>query len=215
MIQIFSDFDGTITNRDSIVFLTETFGGGREFRHNVLAELEKEKLDVFETIQTELASVKASWAKASCSLLQNISVDPAFFDFVDWCHEHSHPIVVVSSGIRQVLSLFIGELDVPFYAHPVEITKNGWLYQKDEQSDKACVLREAQSNGRIVYIGDGISDLSVVNYVDFLFAKHRLAKYCVEFSIPFFPFESFCDVQRQLEKLLENRVHPITDSPHT
>ena len=215
MIQIFSDFDGTITNRDSIVFLTEKFGGGPEFRQSVLTKFEKGELDLFETIQKELASVKVSWTEASRSLLENIVVDPGFSNFINWCHERSHPITVVSSGIRQILSLFIGELDVRFYAHPVEITKNGWLYQKDGRSDKACVLREAQPNGRIVYIGDGISDLSAVCYADFLFAKHRLAKYCVETSIPFFPFESFCDVQEQLEKLLEKRVPPITDSSQT
>ncbi|MDA2938851.1 HAD-IB family phosphatase [Acidobacteria bacterium AH-259-A15] len=211
MIQIFTDFDGTVTNRDSIVFLTEQFGGGREYRQSILRKFEKGELTLFQTIEKELASLNISWKEAARSLIENISVDPRFPDFVRWCRQHNYPISVVSSGIRQVLSLFIGDLDVPFYAHPVKITKNGWLYYKDEHADKAYILRKAKSNGKIVYIGDGISDLPVVCHADLLFAKGHLAKHCRQRSIPFFPFESFQEVRERLEELLEKRVQPLKD----
>ena len=202
MIRIFVDFDGTVTDRDSIVFLTERFGAGAEYRKSILRKFEKGELNVFQTIEKELASIHVSWKEAARALKENISVDPEFPDFVHWCCRHNYPISVVSSGIRQVLSLFIGHLDVPFHAHPVKITDSAWLYRKDERADKVNILRKARRNGEIVYIGDGISDVCAVRYTDILFAKSYLAKYCKQMSIPFLPFESFRQVQERLEKLL-------------
>ena len=39
MLRVFCDFDGTITNLDSIVFLTERFGGGPDFRESILSKI--------------------------------------------------------------------------------------------------------------------------------------------------------------------------------
>ena len=201
-IQIFADFDGTITDRDSIVFLTEKFGAGPEFRRNVLRRFSKGEIDTFETIRTELATVKISWEEAAQALTDHVSIDSEFAPFVDWCRRHSYPISVVSSGVRDVLSLFLAELDVPFHAHPVEFSPDGWRYLKDESADKAQLLHYAEPKGNIVYIGDGISDLPAVPFADLLFAKSYLAQHCTERSIPFTPYQSFLEVREQLEKLL-------------
>lgn len=56
-MQIFCDFDGTITNRDSIVFLTEEFGGGEAFRLEVLDDIKTGRMNIFEAIERELATV--------------------------------------------------------------------------------------------------------------------------------------------------------------
>ena len=202
MIRIFADFDGTVTNRDSIVFLTETFGAGPEYRRKILRRFERGELDVFQTIEKELASIHVSWEEAARALKKNISVDPEFPRFVDWCRRHDYPISVVSSGIRRVLSLFLGNLGIPLHAHPVEITDGPWIYRKDERADKEDILRKAKPKGEIVYIGDGMSDLCAVRYTDILFAKSYLATHCRQRSIPFFSFESFGQVQERLEKLL-------------
>ena len=206
MVEIFTDFDGTLTDGDSIVFLTRKFGCGEVHQNNLLSRYQRGEIDEFELIREELATVRISWSEAAQVLTRNISLDSSFFNFLSWCRSHCYPISVVSSGIQQVVSLFIGELGIPFFAHPVEVTDNGWLYQKNENCEKSSILRKARSRASIVYIGDGISDIRAVPYADVLFAKCRLAQYCREKSIPFFPFVSFQDVQEKLDNLIEEGV---------
>ena len=98
-MRIFCDFDGTITNRDSIVFLTEEFGEGVEFRVQILEEIKSGRVEVFEAIERELATVKVDWESAVERLSESVFMDPTFPGFVDWCKENDIPLTVVSSGM--------------------------------------------------------------------------------------------------------------------
>ena len=198
MLHVFSDFDGTITSQDSIVFLTEKFGRGSDFRQDILKEIKSRKLSVHEAIRRELVTVKISWNEAARALKENIQVDPTFSDFVTWCRQQGYSLSVLSSGIKRVVSLFIGELDIPIFAHSIEPAQSGWIYQRNESSDKVKVLQHTQKAGKIIYIGDGTSDVEVIPYVDLLFAKSYLAEYCDQEGIPHIPFQSFLNVRNHL-----------------
>ncbi len=201
MFEIFCDFDGTITNRDSIVFLTERHGGGPEFRRQAVEAIKDGRITVFEAIRRELESVRLSWPEARRELLANVSVDSTFPDFVNWCRLQGWPLSVVSSGLEPVVSLFVGHLGVPIFAHPVECRPEGWIYRKRESHDKVAILKAAQGRARLVYVGDGASDLQVIPWVDHLFACKYLAEYCQSRGLPHLPFETFSDVRKQLAEL--------------
>ena len=203
MISVFCDFDGTITSQDSIVFLTERFGGGPGFRSGALARIKSGEWSVFEAIEYELASVTISWEEAARVLRAKIKVDSFFEDFVAFCNERSLRIQVVSSGMRPVVELFIGHLGLEIYAHPVTISAQGWHYQPDATVMKVPVLEEARRHTkRLIYVGDGTSDVCAIPYVDDLFAKRYLADYCQANGVPYIPFDTFDDVQRELERRL-------------
>ena len=205
MISVFCDFDGTITSYDSIVFLTERFGGGPGYRSDALSRIKSGEWSVYDAIEHELASVTISWEEAVQVLRASIKVDSFFEDFVSWCHERSLRIQVVSSGMRPVVELMIGHLGLEIYAHPVTISTQGWHYQPDATVMKDVVLKEARQHAeRLIYVGDGTSDVCAIPYVDDLFAKRYLADYCEANGVPYIPFDNFDDVQRELECLIEN-----------
>lgn len=201
MFQIFCDFDGTITNRDSIVFLTEEYGRGPEFRRQVVDAIREGEITVFEAIRRELETVKLTWPQARRVLLENIQVDPTFPRFADWCGRRGWPLAVVSSGLEPVVSLFVGGLGVPVFAHPVECRKTGWIYRKRKDRDKVGVLKAARGKGRVVYIGDGLSDLPAIPLSDLLFACGYLAEHCARQGVPHHPFDDFDDIRRRLDEL--------------
>ena len=203
MISVFCDFDGTITSHDSIVFLTERFGAGHGFRSGALSRIKSGEWSVFEAIEHELATVTISWAAAARVLKANIKVDAFFEEFVAWCHKRSLRIQVVSSGMLPVVELFVGHLELEIYAHPVTISPQGWHYQPDTEAMKAPVLEAARRHTeRLIYVGDGTSDVCAIPYVDDLFAKRYLAEYCEANGVPYIPFDTFRDVQKRLEALL-------------
>ena len=201
MLQVFCDFDGTITSRDSIVFLTEYFGGGTRYRMDILEGIKAGTITVTEAIQKELETVKVSWDEARAALEANITVDPSFPEFVGWCREKGYPLKVVSSGMIPVVDFFIGDLGLERFAHPVEISADGWRYRRNRQYDKTVILAAAKNETPLVYVGDGTSDVAAIPYADILFAKSYLAEYCESHGVGFRPYTSFEDVRRALVDL--------------
>ncbi len=153
MLQIFSDFDGTITSRDSIVFLTEEFGGGPNFRHDILGQIKSRELTVYEAIKRELATVTVSWEEAAQALKKHIHVDPSFSMFVRWCRRENYLLSVLSSGIKPVVSLFIGESGVPFFAHRVEMTATGGTIEETNRPRRRASCRGSRGPGKSSTLG--------------------------------------------------------------
>ena len=54
-----------------------------------------------------------------------------------------------------------------------------------------------------VYIGDGASDYCVSGFADIVFAKGKLASYCWKNNITYFEYASFADIQKKLNRLIE------------
>ncbi len=198
-MQIYTDFDGTITDRDSIVLLVQEFGGGDRYRRDLLSEFENGTLSAAEVIAEEVASVDASWEEVAACLKQKVRVDPTFPAFVNWCRESSIPLCVVSSGLEQIIAFMIGDLGVPVVAHTARIDGRSWRYHRRPESEKESVVRAASEADEVTFIGDGISDICVLPYVDRVFAKRYLEKYCRRRGIDFLPYDTFQDVRNRLQ----------------
>ena len=198
-MRIYTDFDGTITDRDSIVLLVQEFGGGDRYRRDLLSEFENGTLSAAEVIAEEIASVDASWEEVAACLKQTVRVDPTFPGFVNWCRESSVPLCVVSSGLEQIIAFMIGDLGVPVVAHTARIDGRSWRYYRRPESEKESVVRAASDADEVTFIGDGISDICVLPYVDRVFAKRYLEKYCRKRGIDFLPYDTFQDVRIHLQ----------------
>lgn len=207
MVQILCDFDGTITNQDSIIFLTEQFGAGPEFRHGMRQAIKEGRVSVYEAVRQELATLRISWEEAVKALKLSIFVDPTFPGFVKWCKDNEYSLAVVSAGMEPVIDLFIGHLELPSFAQSLEVTPQGWDYRKKESNDKERIISDARKDGTLVHIGDGTSDVVAIPYADLLFAKvgSYLADYCESHHVPYIPFENFNDVR---EAIAEGKLAP-------
>jgi 2-hydroxy-3-keto-5-methylthiopentenyl-1-phosphate phosphatase len=61
---------------------------------------------------------------------------------------------------------------------------------------------ESRGYAPVVFIGDGDSDRHAVACAEIVFAKKSLAQFCASRNIPYIPFETFSDVQRELRAAL-------------
>lgn len=199
-MHIFCDFDGTITNQDTIVYLTEKFGAGPEFRADILRQLHEGSLSITEAIRQELASVKITWDDALAAMDREVAVDPTFTGFVLWCRIQGYTLTVLSSGMEPVVRHFVGDPAIPVIAHRVRVEGDGWHYTPIPEHDKTRVLALVNGDCPVIYIGDGASDVCAIPLVDRLFAKQGryLERYCREHAVPHTPFRDFDDVRRAL-----------------
>ncbi|KAL9593205.1 MAG: hypothetical protein Q9179_006026 [Wetmoreana sp. 5 TL-2023] len=166
-IIFFTDFDGTITLRDSNDFLTDTVGFGEKLRKQGNADTLNGKLD------------------------------PYFDEFYRWSRQNKVPVIVLSSGmtpiIRSLLVHLIGPEanDIEIVSNDVvdkpgktKDQEDGWQLKFHDDSgfghDKSLTIRPyaqhfakrpSEPRPTLLYAGDGVSDLSAARETDLLFAK--------------------------------------------
>lgn len=157
---------------------------------------------------------------------KTLEIDPDFQEFHKYCIGNKIPFNVISAGLkpilRKVLDTFLGEEEaghIGIVANDAIIEEDGsswkpvWRHDTELGHDKALSITEAREQAHlecedgtiplIVFIGDGVSDLPAARHADVLFARRglRLEEYCVEHKLPYIPFDTFADIQREVEKI--------------
>ena len=207
-IHIFSDFDGTITEQDTLIFLTTNLGGGAQLIEAIGRLLTDGTLSLSEGIAAEMRSIRKPFADAETLLREQVRIDPGFKPFVRWCEAKQIPLTVLSAGFHQLIDLFVTKEEFPHLGILANTLKpdeqRGWQCvfrdKTPDGHDKAAALREARKRGEhTIFIGDGHSDRAAAEVADEVFAKHSLAEYCRQRGINYQEYETFEDVLKQLQ----------------
>lgn len=199
-IIFFTDFDGTITQRDTNDYITDNHGFGFTKRK----EINQLILDGTDSFRNGFQQMIDSWHVSLTEMIEilkaNITLDPGFKAFAVWAKEHQVPIVVLSSGMVPVIEGLLSKLldddeimrDIEIVANDAKLVppKNsfdqtgGWNIEFHDDSgfghDKSLTIRPyadaiaklpQEEKVTLLYAGDGVSDLSAARETDLLFAK--------------------------------------------
>ncbi len=207
-LHIFSDFDGTITEKDTLIFLTTNLGGGPEMIAAIGRLIREDKISLREGIAAEMRSIRRPFAEAVKLLREQVRIDAGFVPLARWCEEQGIPLTVLSAGFHQFIDLFLPRGKFP----QLEILANnirpneeiGWQCEFRDQTpwghDKSLALQEARKRGEyVIFIGDGLSDRGAAEEADEVFAKHSLADYCRERGINCHEYQTFEEILIQLQ----------------
>src|SRR5471032_1203907 len=98
MLEVFVDFDGTITDVDTFDALVRAVAGDAAW--NAIDEpLLAGKITLREELMQQAAALRLSRADTLAFMIANAHVDPTFAPFVAAVRAHGGEIRVVSSGI--------------------------------------------------------------------------------------------------------------------
>ncbi|RKF54119.1 Pdp3-interacting factor 1 [Golovinomyces cichoracearum] len=226
----FSDFDGTITERDSNDYLIDNIGFGQKLRKQGNQDVLNGRTTFRESLRVMMDSIKTPYDECINLLLANTKLDPYFIEFYEYCSEQNIPIVILSGGmepiIRAILQKFLGD-----YPKNIEIVSNnvasrdgkcineegGWRVVFHDEShfghDKSLEIRPYASlpsdqRPTLFYAGDGVSDLSAAKETDLLFAKqgHDLITYCLKEKVPFIPFEDWSTILSTVKSIVSGKT---------
>jgi 2,3-diketo-5-methylthio-1-phosphopentane phosphatase len=207
-IHIFSDFDGTITEKDTLVFLATRLGGGGQMVEAIGRLLRDGQLSLRDGIAGEMRSIRQPFSDAVKLLREEVRIDPGFAPFARWCEAEEIALTILSAGFHQIIDLFIPAVEFP----KLEILANdlrpdertGWqcVFRDDTPfgHDKARALRAARERGKhAIFIGDGLSDRAAAEAADEVFAKHSLAEYCRDRGINCREYRAFDEILEDLQ----------------
>jgi len=211
--KIFLDFDGTITKNDVGEEIFKKF-------------LDKDVVnEIVEDLLSERISSRECWEKlcdAAPSIQKNDlddfilsqEVEPTLHRFIEFCGKNNLELFVLSDGFDYYISKILSRENLnhlKVYSNKLTLNNNGKLlpsfpyYNADCQSTANCkrnhIIENSGDEDYTVFIGDGNSDKDPIQYVDFIFAKDDLLKFCEAKRITYFPFKNFDDVIERLNEL--------------
>jgi len=195
------DWDGTVTERDSLLMVLEQFGDWEECER-LGEELFAGRITLREEIDRQFATVTAPLDEVVDWVVDNVRVRPGLPRLV----ERYHP-VVVSSGFHELIDPVLARegVTVELEANRIEARPDGWRPVWRELPTCAvcgqpCKRSSFPPEGRVVYIGDGYSDRCGALAADRIFARRGLAAYLDEQGVAYERFEDLNDIVDALEE---------------
>jgi len=201
------DFDGTVTEEDISFFLLDAFAQG-DWRR-LLRNYKEHKISVGEFNTKAFAMVKADKHKLLEALKGNVKVRAGFHELVSYCLGKGFRLVIVSNGLEFYIRAVLKDLrlrNIEVYAAQASFHPEGMKVQyvgpdgkRLEDSFKEAYTQAFLKLGyRVIYIGNGDSDVAPAKYAHHVFATGDLLAYCRENNLKYKLFETFLDVVKEL-----------------
>ncbi len=192
------DWDGTVTEVDSLHMVLERFGDPDVYR--AAEESLHRGLTLREVISLELETITASLEEVVAWLLGNVQVRRGLSELA----EHNDPLIV-SAGFHELIEPVLVREDVRprVVANTLLADPAGWVAQfRPAPVCSVCgehCKRDAVAGlGPFVFVGDGISDRCVALAASRVFARAGLAAWLDERAVQYEPFADFVDVAERL-----------------
>jgi 2-hydroxy-3-keto-5-methylthiopentenyl-1-phosphate phosphatase len=201
------DFDGTITERDTLDDVLERYAP--EAYERAEAGLAAGELTLRECMEQEFAPVRGDPATIVAEAVDAAVVRPGFARFVRAAEAAGDRVVVVSGGFESVIRPVLAREGVghlPVLAHEARFTPQGTTVEFRHWDDctvcgeecKRSIVAGLRNGDRVVYIGDGYSDRCAALAADRRFARRFLAEDLDQAGADYTPFDDFDTIRRAL-----------------
>ncbi len=204
------DFDGTITQEDVSFLLLDTFADG-DWRQ-LLAEYREGKIAVGYFNMKAFAMIKADRQTLLDFVKGKVEIRAGFGELLSYCHSRGFQFVIVSNGLDFYIEAVlqdIGVKNIEVYAARTEFLSGGIKvkYLGPEGNQLQDNFKETYTSlfvrrgYRVIYVGNGISDLSPASQAHYIFATGDLIDSCRQMNVNCTPFIDLDDVIKGLELL--------------
>lgn len=204
------DFDGTVTEEDVSFSLLDTFADGN-WRER-LKDYEAGKVSVGRFNTEAFAMVKADRPSLVKVARSQVRIRAGFSDFHAYCQQKGFRLVIVSNGldfyIEEILrDIGIEDIEVSaarthFRPEGLEVKYIGPDGSRLENDFKGAYLTSFLSEGyRVLYAGNGTSDLPPARRCYHIFATGSLLAHCQRLKLKHTPFTNFKEVVNTIEVL--------------
>jgi len=204
------DFDGTLTVEDISFLILDEFANG-DWRQLLQAYKDREiPVGVFGI--EAFAMVTADRPTIDRFVRAKARVRPGLPELIAYCRQKDYKLVVVSNGVDFYIDTILGDLGmnhIEVHASQAQFNPDGMIIKYigpdgTELTDrfKDAYIKQFLSQGyRVVYVGNGVSDMSAARYAHHIFAIDDLLDCCRQENKDCTPFADLNDVVRGLESL--------------
>jgi 2,3-diketo-5-methylthio-1-phosphopentane phosphatase len=205
-----SDFDGTLTRRDFYALAVAHLLP--DDVPNYWADYRAGRITHFETLRNYFAAIRRDEVEV-LQWVDRMELDPRLADSLQQLQQAGWQVVVASAGCRWYIDRLLAQAGVslPVHANLGEFVPGRGLrmrppegspfYSATHGIDKAAVVRHYVDLGcTVAFAGDGFPDEPAARLVpdELRFARGDLAHVLKQHDVPFWPFEVWSEVARQI-----------------
>jgi 2-hydroxy-3-keto-5-methylthiopentenyl-1-phosphate phosphatase len=206
-----SDFDGTITEEDVSFMLLDAFAQG-DWRE-IFEQYRQNKITVGEFNTKAFAMVKVGREKLLEVARDGVRLRTGLHELASYCRSRGFRFVIVSNGLEFYIKSILEDVglagNIEVHAAQTRFHPSGLKVQyigpdgTPLMSDfKAAYTRAFLKQGyRVVYVGNGPSDMSPAAQAHYVFAREGLLDRCRETNLKCNPFDDLNDIVKGLESL--------------
>lgn len=204
------DFDGTITEKDVSFLILDAFADG-DWR-KLLDEYKGGRISVGSFNTRAFNMVKVDKATLQEFVKEKVRIREGLPELLELCRSKGFRFVIVSNGLEFYIDTILRTLDIndievfaaraafdPSGIKASYIGPDGSELQNDFK--KAYIRRFLEDNYRIIYIGNGASDVPSARLADHIFATDAMLAACRQMNIECTPFASLNDIVKGMEPL--------------
>ncbi len=204
------DFDGTLTEKDVSFMILDAFAGG-DWRQ-ILEEYREGKIPVGRFNTEAFAMVKADEQTLLGFVRRKARVRDGFRELLACCERKGFRFIIVSNGldfyIRAILrDMCLDDIEVfaaqnRFGSDGIDVRYIGPDGAQLEDLFKDAYVRLFKEGGyRVIYVGNGASDISPARESFRVFATGDLLASCKKANLNCIPFIDLTDIIKDLELL--------------
>ena len=192
------DWDGTVTETDSLWMVLDAFGDPEVFSR-VEGALVGGRLSFREVMELEFATVTAPLAVVRDFLLSEVRFRPGLAELA-----RDELPVIVSSGFHELIEPLLDRAGLPLEvrANRLDPSGEGWrIHWRDPEPCPVCgdlCKRRTLPDGPLVYVGDGYSDRCGALVAERVFARDGLADWLEGEGVPYERYSDLHDVRAAL-----------------
>jgi len=202
------DFDGTITEEDVSFLILDAYTNG-DWRQ-MFKDYKDGRITVGSFNKRAFAMVKENEEDLKKFVLERSRVRDGFKELLDCCRQKGFHFVIVSNGLEFYIKTILESLgaeNIDVFAAKAVFNENGIEASyigpdgKELQEDfkKAYMINFLKKGYRIIYIGNGASDVASAKLADYVFATSTMLSECQRESMKCTAFSSLRDIVRGLE----------------
>jgi len=216
---IISDFDGTITEQDSLTWLLNVHGPTDWEKYE--DQYEQGKITGAEALENEISLLDIDLIDAIALIRYQIKIRKGFPEFIKWCRSADIPFVIVSCNFKQFITPILEKYDladVEVFSNELEevdgrLRISGGKPKHPEcdicHNCKALVVKQYKDQGYFtIYIGDGLTDRCAAWEADSVFAHSRLAEHLDLQKLENLPMDGFVAMQNYLDEIMNSDNPP-------
>ena len=215
--RVFIDFDNTISVGDVLDTVIEEFSADEHWR--VLeADWDAGRIGARECLDGQLRGLRATWPEFTRHL-EGVKLDAGFTTLIEFVQRAGGELTIVSDNF----DLFIGHIlqrrglaHVTARSNHLELAGDRVIpsFPFVNPACPGCAhckkihfIPPNDDGRRVIYIGDGRSDLCPARHADLVFAKATLLAQLRTEKMPCLAFDGLADVVTALERILhENNL---------
>ncbi len=202
------DFDGTITDGDVSFLLLEAFAQG-DWK-GLLEEYRQGRITVGRFTTQAFAMINVDEVTLVDFVRREAKVRAGFPELIRFCRQKGFEFVIVSNGLDFYIRTILkdeGINGIKFFAARTRFTPSGLdvRYIGPDGDELQAAFKDSyvklflQQGYRVIYIGDGLSDIAPARLAQCVVARGDLARLYEEMNLDYTPFNDLNDIVRSLE----------------